>query len=94
MVSSMKQQKVCKRKESGSRKPPFRQSPTWMNINVLQPLLEAGERRGVGSDGVVMFLLADINTERKDKVLTNVGIVSLALPLKLNHVSNFNIVSN
>lgn len=39
----------------------------WMNINVLQPLLEAGERRGVGSDGVVMFLLADINTERKDK---------------------------
>lgn len=39
----------------------------WMDKNVLQPLLEAGSNLGVGSDGVVMYLLADINTERKDK---------------------------
>lgn len=39
----------------------------WMEEHVLQPMVEAGDRRGVGSDGVVMYLLADINTERKDK---------------------------
>ena len=40
---------------------------SWMDANVLKPLYEAGETYGVASDGVVMFLLADINTERKDK---------------------------
>ena len=40
---------------------------TWMDTNVLQPLNKMGEEVGVGSDGVVMYLLADINTERKDK---------------------------
>lgn len=38
----------------------------WMETNVLTPLWEEGQHRGVGSDGVVMYLLADINTERKD----------------------------
>lgn len=39
----------------------------WMNYNVLDPLYEQGNKLGIGSDGVVMYLLADINTERKDK---------------------------
>lgn len=39
----------------------------WMNTNVLDPLFERGNAMGIGSDGVVMYLLADINTERKDK---------------------------
>lgn len=39
----------------------------WMNANVLDPLFEQGNKLGIGSDGVVMYLLADINTERKDK---------------------------
>lgn len=39
----------------------------WMSTNVLDPLFQEGERLGIGSDGVVMFLLADIDTERKDK---------------------------
>lgn len=39
----------------------------WMNIHVLDPLYEQGNKLGIGSDGVVMYLLADINTERKDK---------------------------
>lgn len=39
----------------------------WMNAHVLDPLYEQGNRLGIGSDGVVMYLLADINTERKDK---------------------------
>lgn len=40
---------------------------TWMETNVLNKLYAEGQRLGIGSDGVVMFLLADINTERKDK---------------------------
>lgn len=39
----------------------------WMSKNVLDPLWEEGSRLGIGSDGVVMFLLADIDTERNDK---------------------------
>ena len=39
----------------------------WMDANVLDPLFQEGERLGIGSDGVVMFLLANIDTERKDK---------------------------
>lgn len=39
----------------------------WMNSNVLDPLYEQGNALGIGSDGVVMYLLADIDTERKDK---------------------------
>ena len=38
-----------------------------MNTHVLDPLYEQGNKLGIGSDGVVMYLLADINTERKDK---------------------------
>lgn len=40
---------------------------TWMDENVLAPLYKAGEGLHIGSDGVVMFLLADIDTERKDQ---------------------------
>lgn len=40
---------------------------TWMSANVLDPLFLEGERLGIGSDGVVMYLLANIDTERKDK---------------------------
>lgn len=40
---------------------------SWMQQNVLDPLFRQGQELGIGSDGVVMFLLADINTERKDK---------------------------
>lgn len=39
----------------------------WMEEHVINPLYKAGEQKGVGSDGVVMFLLTEINTERKDK---------------------------
>ncbi len=39
----------------------------WMDRNVLDPLYQRGNELGIGSDGVVMYLLADINTERKDK---------------------------
>lgn len=39
----------------------------WMNKNVLDPLYQKGMELGIGSDGVVMYLLADIDTERKDK---------------------------
>lgn len=39
----------------------------WLQQNVLNPLWEAGTQLGIGSDGVVMHLLADINTERRDK---------------------------
>lgn len=39
----------------------------WMNHNVLDPLYERGNELGIGSDGVVMYLLADIDAERNDK---------------------------
>lgn len=39
----------------------------WMDLNVLKPLYDKGQKLGIGSDGVVMYLLADINTERRDK---------------------------
>ncbi len=39
----------------------------WMEMNVLKPMFIKGSELGIGSDGVVMYLLADINTERKDK---------------------------
>ena len=39
----------------------------WMESHVLDPLWRSSERLGIGSDGVVMYLLADIATERKDK---------------------------
>lgn len=39
----------------------------WMKKNVLDPMWAKGEELGIGSDGVVMYLLADIATERKDK---------------------------
>lgn len=39
----------------------------WMTEHVLDPLYEQGQSLGIGSDGVVMYLLADINTERADK---------------------------
>lgn len=40
---------------------------TWMMENVLDPLWVQGATLGIGSDGVVMYLLADITTERKDQ---------------------------
>lgn len=39
----------------------------WMDKNVLDYLYNQGQELGIGSDGVVMYLLADINTERADK---------------------------
>lgn len=39
----------------------------WLIPNVLDPMWDFGEKLGIGSDGVVMYLLADINTERNDK---------------------------
>lgn len=39
----------------------------WMQEKVLDTMKEASEELGIGSDGVVMYLLADINTERKDQ---------------------------
>lgn len=39
----------------------------WMDENVLTPLWNKGAEIGIGSDGIVMYLLADINTERRDK---------------------------
>lgn len=39
----------------------------WMDERILKPLYLAGQELGIGSDGVVMDLLADIHTERKDK---------------------------
>lgn len=39
---------------------------SWMEEKVLDPLYLQGAALGIGSDGVVMYLLADMNTERKD----------------------------
>lgn len=39
----------------------------WLFKEVLLPMQEAGDRLGIGSDGVVFQLLADIHTERRDK---------------------------
>lgn len=47
----------------------------WMEENVLTPLWDKGRELGVGSDGVVMYLLADVFTERKDHYSdTNIAI--------------------
>lgn len=39
----------------------------WLHDTVLSTLWAEGEKLGTGSDGVVIQLMADINTERKDK---------------------------
>ena len=39
----------------------------WMEEHVINPMNRASDNLGIGSDGVVMYLLADINTERKDR---------------------------
>lgn len=51
----------------------------WLEKNILDPLWEAGEKLRIGSDGVVLQLLTDVENDRADKYS------DLNIALKFSH---------